>query len=134
MGGFAAVEDEEEPAHRVLGDLPEDVLPLIVQAAGGNGENLHPPAVGLDHLLGVVVVLSVVQMRRRVGYQNDQPDRVVKPPVWPMDCHVERFVERLRGVAAVGGDHVLNGAQEGRDIGVEVVEPRDEFVAPVAGR
>ena len=93
---------------------------------------LDPHPGRLHHLLGVVVVLGVVQVRRRVGHQEDQAHRLLQAPLRQMDGFVKRLVQAFGVITAPTGLNGLQLLHEGRHIGREVQRAADEQIPPIA--
>ena len=87
-----------------LRELAHDVLALVVEPARGDRVDLDPPLRGDVHLLRVVGVVGVVEVRRRVGDEEHELDRVVAAPRRLVERVVEPGIEAFGGVAAAVGD------------------------------
>lgn len=97
-------QENEAPLGK-LGQLAEDVLALVVQAAAGNGQDFYPPPGGLFHLDGVIVIIGIIQMGRGVSHQEDELDGILSTPLDIVDGLVQSFIERLRVMATTIGPH-----------------------------
>ena len=128
LGSF--FQDEDEPAHGLLGYLPEDVFSLFVQPAGGYAEDLIPFSRAPDHLRCVVLVLGVVQVGWCVSNEEYQPDGAGDAS----SCRLPTrggLVETLRVVIATVGLHFIDAPGEPLHVAVEFVEPGHVLISPV---
>src|SRR5689334_1266083 len=74
-----------------------------------------------NHLLGVVIVVGIIQMRWCIGHEKDQLDGIITAPTHTLNCCMEYFVQRLWIIATTASANSIQ-------LGLEIIHVADEIM------